>query len=855
MDPSRYLPRPLPEQLKGLAELALDLRWNASHAADELWRYIDADLWESVRDPWMMLESITDERLDELHHDTRFISRLSEQLAIRRRYLEQPGWFPQTHDADRLNGIAYFSMEFGLNESLPIYSGGLGILAGDYLKAASDLAVPVVGVGLLYQQGYFRQSFDQDGRQLAFFPYNNPTMLPVVPVRDGDGGWLRICIELPGRTLHLRAWRARVGRSDLYLLDTNDLRNRPGDRSITSELYGGGAELRLQQELVLGIGGWRMLRAIGMHCDVCHLNEGHAAFAVLERARSLMQDEHVPFDIALQASRPGNLFTTHTPVEAGFDRYSPELVQQYLAGYCGELGIAMNDLLALGRSGANDGHEPFNMAYLAARGSIATNGVSRLHGAVSRYIFQPLFPRWPHAEVPVDYVTNGVHVPSWDSAAADALWTKACEERRWLGTLDDIERDLKQVSDEELWQMRGASRAAMVQAIRARVQRQRTARGSDHVCRHLLDPNVLTLGFARRFAGYKRPTLLLFDEERLLRLLTNPDHPVQLVLAGKAHPADADGQQMVQRWNLFLRRPEVHNRVVFVEDYDLSLAAELTQGVDVWLNTPRRPHEASGTSGMKAAANGALNVSVLDGWWAEAWADHGAKVGWAVGRGEEYEDDEGDRIEADLLYDVLEREVIPLFFDRDRATGLPREWIARMKASISCLVPDFNTSRMVREYTERTYVPAIARATQIASSDGLRSIEDLVAWKQRVRAGWASVAVGDVEIAPTSAAPPRTSPEVRVGELVEVAAQVRLGELRPEDVVVELYYGPTMGSHELAAGSIARMRVSSSNPDGTHTFLGGIPTLESGSHAFATRVMPWNPLMSHPYETSLVRWA
>jgi len=832
MDPSRYLPRRLPDELKGLADLALDLRWNSRHAADRLWQYIDPELWEAARDPWMMLESITDNRLDELLHDNEFIPLLTQQLAIRTRYLEQPGWFPQTCGDDALSGVAYFSMEFGLNESLPIYSGGLGILAGDYLKAASDLAVPVIGVGLLYQQGYFRQSFDLDGRQLAFFPYNNPTMLPVVPLRDSDGGWLRITLELPGRTLQLRTWYARVGRADLYLLDSNDLINRPGDRGITSELYGGGAELRLQQEMVLGIGGWRMLQAIGKQCDICHLNEGHAALAVLERARSFMQSQHVPFEVALQATRAGNLFTTHTPVAAGFDRFSPELMQKYLGDYCNELGIGMHALLALGRSNESDDREPFNMAYLAVRGSLTTNGVSRLHGDVSRYIFQPLFPRWPLAEVPIGYVTNGVHVPSWDSAAADKLWTDACGQERWSGTLENIEQNFKQLSDEALWRARGASRAAMIQAIRTRVVRQRPQSGDD--CHHLLDPNVLTIGFARRFASYKRPTLLLFDEERLLRLLANTERPVQLVLAGKAHPADEEGQRMVQQWNLFLRRPEVRNRAVFVEDYDLSLATELVQGIDLWLNTPQRPWEASGTSGMKVLVNGGLNLSELDGWWAEAYAP---ELGWALGDGHEHDADPAwDRHEAEELYQLLEESVVPMFY-RSGPDGIPTEWVARMRESMALLTPRFSTNRMLREYTEHYYLPGARRYRQRSGNDCALA-RALQQWQQPLREQWENVRFGHIE-----------RYEQEDGWHFDVL--VYLGDLDPGMVQVELFAD---GQEGAAPERVTLQRDGAvAGATNAHIFRGVVEKRRPLDN-YTPRIIPCHSDAQLPGELPLIHW-
>ena len=601
-------------------------------------------------------------------------------------------------------------MEFMLCEALPIYSGGLGNVAGDQLKAASDLGVPVVGVGLLYQQGYFRQVIDRNGWQQALFPYNDPGQLPITPLRQPDGEWLRLEILLPGYSVWLRTWQVQVGRSTLYLLDSNDAANFPAHRGITSELYGGGQELRLKQEMLLGIGGWRLLRALNLQPDVCHLNEGHAAFAVLERARDFMQETGQSFEAALAATRAGNLFTTHTAVPAGFDRFSPALVEQYLGDYArSRLGLSLHDLLALGRQNPDDSSEPFNMAYLAIHGSGAVNGVSRLHGCVSRHIFAPLFPRWPEEEVPIGHVTNGVHMPSWDSDAADALWMEYCGKDRWLGTMETIEQNIRGIPDERLWQLRAAGRAALVEFARRRLSRQLASSGATpqmiDKAKHFFDGNALTLGFARRFATYKRPNLLLHDPARLLRLLTDPQRPVQLIIAGKAHPDDAEGQRLIQQWVQFIRQSPARLRVVFLSDYDMLLTEKLVQGVDVWINTPRRPWEASGTSGMKVLVNGGLNLSELDGWWAEAYSP---EVGWAIGDGKEHDSDPAwDAAEADALYNLLEHAVIPEFYARD-ANGIPTAWVARMRESMARLAPRFSANRTVREYTENYYLPAAA---------------------------------------------------------------------------------------------------------------------------------------------------
>ena len=575
-----------------LARLALDMRWSWNHYTDEVWRTLDPVQWELTHNPWGLLQTVSKDRLQRAFADPEFSGMVDSLVQSRNRADETPAWFQLKHPKADLTSVAYFSMEFMVSESLPIYSGGLGNVAGDQLKAASDLGVPVVGVGLLYQQGYFRQAIDKNGAQQEFYPYNDPGQLPIAPVRLQNGEWLRLEIDLPGYSVWLRAWQAQVGRVKLYLLDSNDAANVPVHRGITSELYGGGPELRLKQEILLGIGGWRLLAALGIRPDVCQLNEGHAALAVLERALSFMTETGQAFEAALAVTRSGNLFTTHTAVPAGFDRFDPALIDQYLGGYAKKkLGLSLHDLLALGRVDPTDASESFTMAYLAIRGSGAVNGVSRLHGAVSRRLFAPLFPKWPEAEVPVGYVTNGVHMPSWDSAAADDLWTEACGKDRWLGETETLEQGIRRLSDARLWQFRSAASTSLVEYARTQLGRELAASGApaDAVegAAHLFDPRALTLGFARRFASYKRPNLLLHDRDRLLRLLSDPERPVQLIMAGKAHPADQTGQALIREWVQFIRRPEVRAHAIFLGDYDMLLAERLVQGVDVWINTPR----------------------------------------------------------------------------------------------------------------------------------------------------------------------------------------------------------------------------------------------------------------------------
>jgi starch phosphorylase len=775
----------LPTEIKGfnsLAELALDMRWSWNHATDQVWRQLDPELWEITHNPWVVLQTVSRDQIERVLADPVFRKNVDSLVKTRRKAVKAPAWFQHNHLQGSLTCAAYFSMEFMLSEALPIYSGGLGNVAGDQLKAASDLGVPVIGVGLLYQQGYFRQVIDKDGAQQALFPYNDPGQLPITPLRQANGEWLRLEIALPGYSVWLRAWQVQVGRVKLYLLDSNDAANFPVHRGITSELYGGGPELRLKQELLLGIGGWRLLGALGIQPEVCHLNEGHAAFAVLERARSFMQKTAQPFEVALAVTRAGNLFTTHTAVAAGFDRFAPALIEQYLSGYAKQkLGISLHDLLALGRQNPDDSTESFNMAYLAVRGSGAVNGVSRLHAEVSRHLFEPLFPHWPADEVPVGHVTNGVHMPSWDSAEADDLWTKACAKDRWLGTTETLEQDIRCVSDATLWKFRSAASKSLVEYARERLSRQLTSSGASPKAvdraKHLFDPNALTLGFARRFATYKRPNLLLHDPERLLRLLANSQRPVQLIVAGKAHPADEAGQALILEWTHFIRRPEARPHVIFLGDYDMQLTEHLVQGVDVWLNTPRRPWEACGTSGMKVLVNGGINLSELDGWWAEAYTP---EVGWALGDGREHGDDPAwDAAEADQLYRLLEEEVVPEFYKRD-SNGIPQSWVVRMRESMARLTPQFSADRTVREYTEQHYLPA-ASAYHMRIDDKCASGRKIVDWQNSLEQKWATLRFGEVKV-------------VTEGKQHVFDVQAYLNHLDPNAVRVELYANGVNGT-------------------------------------------------------------
>lgn len=832
-----FLTRPMPRGLEGLTELALDLRWTWSHFSDRLWERLDPEGWRLTGNPYFILQNVSQTRLEEAARDQTLQTDLRMWMEERRQYLENPGWFGRTHGSTGLAGVAYFSMEFGLSEALPIYSGGLGILAGDHLKTASDLGVPIIGVGLLYQQGYFRQILSPDAWQLEAFPYNDPISLPVMPVQNSEGAWLRIHLHLPGRSLWIRVWQARVGRITLYLLDSNDPFNRTRDRSITANLYPGGHEQRLLQEIVLGVGGWRVLEAVNRPIQVCHLNEGHAALVVVARTMSLMAKTGLPFPAALLATRAGNVFTTHTPVEAAFDCFETDLVRPYAEHLADRIHVPIQHILGLGRRNPADSNEPFNMAYLAMRGSGRINGVSRLHGEVSRHIFQPLFPRWPVEDVPVGHITNGVHVPSWDASPADALWTKICGKDRWVGDLETLCDLIGQVGVEELWELRVTQRLALIHYVRRRLVSQLQEHGAHEeriqAARHVLDPNALTLGFARRFTAYKRPGLILTAPERLMRILNDAQRPVQLIVAGKAHPYDVEGKGLVQRLAQFAEHPDVRNRVVFLEDYEMALAQELVAGVDLWLNTPRRPLEASGTSGMKILVNGGLNCSVLDGWWAEAYEP---EVGWALDSGATGFREMSDADLGHQLYDLLEQQIVPEFYNRDHR-GIPQRWVERVRASMSRLTPQYSSNRMMREYVEQVYVPAAKAYGARIAEDG-RLAKALQNWQDHLQENWEGLRFGTCRVA--------SSADSHAFEV-----EVYCGELDPEVIRVEVFAEGGYGlppariplSHKEAVAGLVNV----------YCYKGEAPVSRPVEH-YTPRIIPAHPQVAVPLERGDILW-
>jgi len=824
----------LPEELQPLAELAHNLRWSWSHRTRELFRWIDPQMWDaSGHDPVRLLGLVPAGRLEELSHDPSFLSFMEEVLAELRRYLESPGWF-NTRSGSPLTSVAYFSPEFGIAEALPQYSGGLGVLAGDHLKAASGLNLPLVGVGLLYRHAYFHQELDADGWQLERYPTLDPHTMPI-ELMDG----VRIRIELAGTPLAAQVWKVRVGRIPLYLLDADVEGNDDESRQVTDRLYGGDEEHRLRQEILLGMGGVRALDELGAMPQLFHMNEGHAGFCTLERIGTLRRDEGLTVAEAIEAVRAATVFTTHTPVAAGIDKFPRELIERYFGAWAEDCGMSMDELMGLGHEPDDPADAPFNMAVLGLRLSGRANAVSRLHGDVSRRMFGALWPGVPTDDVPITSVTNGVHARTWISQDLNEVlerrvlpqWPEAAAER-WAHLAD--------APPDELWRVRNLGRERLVTFVRDRLRATAIARGETDVdwCGEAFDSTVLTIGWARRFATYKRANLLFAQPERLRRLLTNPERPVQIVFAGKAHPADGQGKEMIKGIIQACRDPELRTRMAFIEDYDMNVARVLYQGCDVWLNTPRRPLEACGTSGMKAALNGALNCSILDGWFDELYDGDN---GWAIVSAESHDDlHRRDDAEGSSLFDLLEGQIVPLFYDRRLRGPTPHRWINRVKASLVSLGPSVSASRMVRDYVTEIYEPIAAKATGL-NAQGRARARALADWKATTKAGWADIKILAVE---TDDAP------AELGAARRVSATVELGRVRPADVEVQLLHGPVGPDGELEHPTVVAMHPA----HGTDAWTGELACAVAGRYGYTVRVVPSHPDLGSFAELGCVTW-
>ncbi|MBD1914855.1 MULTISPECIES: alpha-glucan family phosphorylase [Cyanophyceae] len=842
----------LPQRLEALRTLAYNLHWDWDVEMLDLFRRLDGDLWESSRyNPVLMLGTISQARLNEIAEDEGFLAQMDRAAQRLEDYLRDRNWYKK-HRKSPASGecYAYFSMEFGLTTCMPVYSGGLGVLAGDHLKSASDLGLPLVAIGLLYQEGYFAQYLNADGWQQERYPINDFYNMPLHLERDANGQEIRIEVEYPGRVVYARVWRVQVGTVPLYLLDTNIEPNSQYDQDICDRLYGGDIDMRIHQEVMLGIGGIRMLRALGLTPTAYHMNEGHSAFMALERMRVLVEEQGLTFAEALQVAQASQMFTTHTPVPAGIDLFPPEKVLHYLRHYRERFGLGDAEFLALGRTDTGDFSAPFSMAVLAIKTATFINGVSKLHAEVSRDMFGELWMELPQSEVPITAITNGVHARSCVARSTQALYD------RYLGPNwaeaspgASLWERVYAIPDDELWRNHEQCRSHLVVTVRDRLAKSTRDRGGSTreltEAQECLDPFVLTIGFARRFATYKRATLFLHDLERIRNIINGNggDRRVQFVIAGKAHPKDIPGKELIRSIIHFTRDQGLSKSIVFVPNYDIHLSRDMVAGCDVWLNNPRRPREASGTSGMKAAMNGLPNLSVLDGWWDEA--DY-IRTGWPIGHGEDYDDpDYQDDVEANALYDILEKEVVPLFYDRDK-DEIPRGWVAKMKEAIYFNTPQFNTARMVKDYANLGYFAASDRASTLAS-ESYSPGKELATWQARMADHWYEVRFEEVAISDTT--------NLQVNQPFKVTAAIQLGALTPDDVQVELYQGTVSVDGEIHSGVAVPMAHQGPDANGRSIYALEMEYTASGLQGLSLRILPRHRYLNSPYDPKLVLWA
>lgn len=843
----------LPKTLEPLRELATNLWWTWEPDARGLFRHVDPVLWhETNHNPVRLLQLARQSRLDEMAKNEDFVREMNGLTERFRSYMKGGSTWWDTRKEKGLAGpVAYFSAEFGFHESFPNYSGGLGILSGDHCKSASDLGIPFVAVSLLYRHGYFKQAINKEGWQESLELNQNFSHLPVREVNDTAGSPLHVEVAIMGQPVHVKVWQLAVGRITLYLLDTFLQENQPDDRGITAQLYGGDHEMRIKQEIVLGIGGIHALNALGIKPAVHHLNEGHAAFISMELIRRRVQEGGLDFYSALQATAAGNVFTTHTPVPAGNDAFPLDLMRKHFADYPASVGIDFETFASFGQT-RKDPHDPFSMTILALRTSRHANGVSALHGRVSQKLWQDVWTGVPVQEVPITSVTNGIHTKTWAAADFTRLYDKYLP--GWEKNLTDLDfwRKVQDIPDAVLWDTHQKQKVRTIEFIRDRIraQRSRLAESPEkaRTISSMLDPEVLTIGFARRFATYKRATLLFADREKLLRLLSHEEFPVQFVFAGKAHPKDEPGKRFIQEVYKYSRMPEFEGKIVFVEDYDHYVGRRLYQGVDLWLNNPRRPLEASGTSGMKLPPSGGLNLSVLDGWWCEGF---NGKNGWAIGAEIPVNTDQPDpafedQVDVASLFHVIETQILPLYYAKPDG-HLPLAWINLMRESIRTVVPVFNTHRMVSEYTERLYEPA-AKCHAVLSEDGCAKAVELSRWKAAIRKDWPHVAAGGVELRTSNGS------NVVVGDAIEVSARVTLGPIAPEFVRVQAYYGNNVNDEITKPSTLDLANVEKLDA-GIYRFAGTIPAAESGSYGLGVRVIPTHPHLAQAHELRLISWA
>ncbi len=857
----------LPENLEPLRELALNLWWTWNNEALSLFRHLDSELWEQTyHNPIAMLGQISQEKLETAANNNVFLAHLNVIHKKFKSYLTSPSWFENYSDNKSLDNlkIAYFSMEFGLTECMPLYSGGLGVLAGDHLKSTSYLGLPFVGVGLLYQHGYFKQTLNSDGWQMADYPTNDFYNMPISPEQDAEGNQLLIDVDYPEGKAFAKIWRAQVGKLPLYLLDTNIPENENAElREITDYLYGGDKRMRIKQEILLGIGGYRTLTKLGIHPTVCHMNEGHAAFLALERIRHLIEKTGIGFDEACEVTAAGNIFTTHTPVPAGIDWFPPELVKHYFNRYYNTLGISEEKFLSIGRKKPTDSSSEFSPALVALRLATMSNGVSQLHGRVSREMWKSLWHNLPTHEVPIQAITNGIHTRSWVSEDMQNLFDRYLGPK-WIVDLtnQDVWTQISHIPDTELWRTHERRRERLIafalnrhRQIRLKQSDQspiiQDTPAADSTPHKILNPEALTIGFARRFATYKRATLLFNDLDRLAQILNNPDRPVQLIFAGKAHPHDHEGKVLIQRINRIAAEPRFQHKILFIENYDICVGRYLVEGVDVWLNTPLPPNEASGTSGMKAAANGALNLSMADGWWAEAQHLDG---GWTIETTPEPDDPKSvDKAHATAIYELLEKEIVPLFYDRHPVDGIPYGWVTRMKTAMQNLAPVFNTKRMVAEYAERLYFPAHRRWQKLNENNARKGIA-LANWKANIRKHWGNLRIEERTVNEQKNKNPRSGTALSVGETTTIQAVVHTNTLFPTELSVQIYHGLLDAAGEIINGNTTQMTYQEDLGSGKYLFEGTLTLSNTGLHGYTLRVLPFHEDLQSSYELGLVTW-
>lgn len=841
----------LPKKLSALIDIAYNLYWTWNQDAVELFRRLDRELWDSINhNPVMLLGKVSQERLLEVVNDDGFMAHLARVDSDLKSYLNENTWYQKNYKKEKEPYIAYFSAEFGLTECLQIYSGGLGVLSGDHLKSASDLGIPLIGIGLGYREGYFQQYLSSDGWQQERYEMTDFYNQPLTLVTDKDGAALKIELQFPGRKVYLQVWKIQVGRVPLFLLDTYVPENNDEDKNITRSLYGGNIETRIQQEIILGIGGIRALHAMDISPLVCHMNEGHSAFLALERIRTLIHMYNLTFEQAKDINLYSNVFTTHTPVPAGIDVFSGELVEKYFGEYYRkELGISDKQFYRLGTIIKHKEPANFNMAHLAMNTAGFVNGVSKLHGLVSKKMWVAGFTDIPFDEIPIDYVTNGIHTLSHLSYDMNELFYRYLGNKFISDPADaDVWKQIDEIPDEELWRTHERRRERLIAFARKRLKKQVIDRGGSDseikAASEVLNASALTIGFARRFATYKRATLIFKDIERLSGIICDSNRPVQFIIAGKAHPRDEEGKELIQEIINLTKDDLLRKRIVFLENYDMNVARYMVEGCDIWLNNPRRPLEASGTSGMKVIANGGLNFSVLDGWWDEGYFH---EVGWKIGNGEEYDDlDYQDELESRMIYDTLEKEIVPRFYERGD-DKLPRGWITMMKASMKNLGPVYNTNRMVAQYVSKFYVNSFERRN-VLMKDDCKAGKDLSAWKSILNSKWDKIKFNKIEHE-------KDSNDIKVGGKFIVTAEVDLGELTPNDVEIQIYFGKLVANGNTQNNSYAIMNHISKSKTNMHTYQGEVTCKDTGQFGYTLRILPKHKLLINPFELGLIKWA